>query len=97
MGTPVPHPFSDLEDDKWYCLSVDFFQLTDPDQGCSGPYQDSHDCCQIGWVIKKWFEDDRLCKQGPGICYVVIAEPQRVTCAMGGYDTEEECLLHCEW
>ena len=97
MGTPVPSDFPEIEDNKWYCLKVDFYELTDPDQGCDGPFLVSHECCQIGSVINQWFEDDRECKQGAGICFVVITEPQRMTSANGPYDTEEECQLHCEW
>ncbi len=97
MGTPVPDPFPEFLGNKWYCLGVDFYQQTEPDQGCGGPYLDRHDCCQIGWVIRAWLDAGQECVRGPGICFVFIAEPQRMISARGPYDTQEECELNCEW
>lgn len=97
MGTPVLDPFPEYVDGKWYCLGVDFYQITDPDEGCSGPYQDRHDCCQKGSIIKSWLDAGLECKHGHGVCHVVVVEPQRLISARGPFDTEEECNLNCEW
>lgn len=95
MGTPVPEEFPELEDNKWYCLTVQYYHITDPDEGCEGPYDTTDNCCQRGDVIKAWYHDGWECKAGFGVCVPSEAEPQRITACHGPYDTREDCATDC--
>lgn len=96
MGTPVPEEFPDLVDGKYYCVTVDFFEETDPEKGCDNPYVGTAKACLTGSYIKDWQDRGGQCKVGDGLIPPHITAPQRITSCHGPYNTGDACWLDCE-
>jgi len=96
MGTPVPPDFPNLDNNKWYCLSVDAYEENVPDTFCDGIFVARIKCCQTGAQIKAWYDRGAECKKGDGICAPGLNAPQRIVACHGPYNGGAECWADCE-
>lgn len=92
MGDPVPGEWpGGLEDDKWYCVTVEAYQHP-VSPGCVGvPHIVK--CCKTGAMIKAF--DAYECINGIELCTFSGFSAQHVVSHDGPYDTADDCYGPC--
>lgn len=91
MGTPVPTPYPELEDDKWYRVGVDAYWDPFVPVDCENTYQGRIQCCSMGDVLQTWIDGGFECRGGVGFCVVAFEMAQRIVFIHGPYETALEC------
>lgn len=94
MGDPII-PFPDLEDGKYYCVTVDRWVFGGDPEGCTGGYQGQDQCCQLGGFIKGWVQGFGQCNWMDPMCTPVPLRSESIVSLVGPYDTIGECMDVC--
>lgn len=96
MGTPVPEEWPELEDDKFYCCTVDLYGTGGKNDVCDGEYFGRTKCSLEGEYVKYWIDSGFECRDFEGICVRVPLSAQRLICVSGPFDTFDDCWDSCE-
>jgi len=95
MGDPIPDEWPELEDDLWYCVTVEVFTGMTEEPWCDENFQIADlKCCKEGWEIRE-FQDGWECVQWSELCHHSGYTSQRVKDITGGWATLEECVAGC--
>ncbi len=95
MGTPIPPVWEDLEDTKYYCITMHQFGVGDLAQTCADPFDRVVNCCKTGAAIKAWLAAGNECQPYHNLCASVGNYGQRLVEAKGPYDTAVACAADC--
>ncbi len=92
MGTPVPADWPEIENDKVYMVTVDWYQDASGKTGCDQEYQGEHKCCEPGIGIFVFLAFELECKRGSELCTITGFSAQRLISVFGPYDNMGACL-----
>lgn len=92
MGQPPDPPWPELEDNKFYKVTVDCYGPTDPPLGCAGPWVQSGSGCLQGWVIRSYIRTYHECTPTL-LLFFLGGSNQRVSNLEGPFEDEAACLL----
>jgi len=91
MGNEIPPDWPDIDDAKWYKVTVNKYFAPPPAGTCADPFVGRESCCERGDDIKAWIANGWECHAFHPLCGLVPA--LHLIGVAGPYDTFAECLL----
>ncbi|MBA7666909.1 hypothetical protein ES703_74992 [subsurface metagenome] len=92
MGTPVPPAPPDIEDAKWYRVTVNKYFQPGGAGDCSDNFIGRESCCERGDFIKAWYAGGGECRHFHPLCGLAFA--LHLVYLGGPWDTRLECREH---
>ena len=93
MGKPIPPAWPDIDDNKWYWITMDEYDNPDPPFDRCQIYLGSKSCCIKGVDLNFWIDTELDCKMFEALCFFPAGLTQRVADIVGPFD-DNICTGH---
>ncbi|TES91566.1 MAG: hypothetical protein E3J94_03670 [Desulfobacteraceae bacterium] len=93
MGEEVPPEYPPLEDEKWYCMTVNVWSHRG--LACYVEYEETVHCCSTGAGIKWLYDNHKVCSPGWLICVSFFIGYQSIDDIAGPFIDQDACNAAC--